>query len=150
MTQARLQEAGAHQVTEQSDLANLLEKEFKPKTDEQRTAVEAAVRTLAEQALDSAVQLSGDAYRSIQAIIAEIDRKLSEQVDEIIHKPDFQRLESTWRGLHYLVNSTETDEMLKIRVMNISKKDLHRNLRRHKGIGWDQGPIFRRIYEEAL
>ncbi|WP_435750859.1 type VI secretion system contractile sheath large subunit [Thauera sp. AutoDN2] len=148
MTQARLQEAGAHQVTEQSDLANLLEKEFKPKTDEQRTAVEAAVRTLAEQALDSAVQLSGDAYRSIQAIIAEIDRKLSEQVDEIIHKPDFQRLESTWRGLHYLVNSTETDEMLKIRVMNISKKDLHRNLRRHKGIGWDQGPIFRRIYEE--
>lgn len=131
-----------------SELAALLEKEFKPKTDEQRSAVQGAVRTLAEQALGSAVTFSGDAYRSIQAIIAEIDRKMSEQIEHIIHHPEFQQLESTWRGLHYLVNGTETDEMLKIRVMNISKKELHRTLRRHKGIGWDQSPIFRRIYEE--
>lgn len=133
---------------EGSDFASLLEKEFKPKTDEQRSAVESAVRTLAEQAVSSAVSFSGDAYRSIEAIIAEIDRKLTEQIEHIIHKPEFQQLESTWRGLHYLVNNTESDEMLKIRVMNISKKDLHRNLRRHKGIGWDQSPVFRRIYEE--
>jgi len=133
---------------EQTDFTSLLEKEFKPKTEEQRSAVEAAVRTLAQQAIDSAITLSGDAYRTIEAIIAEIDRKMSEQIDLIIHHEDFQKLESAWRGLHYLVSNTETDEMLKIRFMNISKKDLHRTLRRHKGIGWDQSPIFRRIYEE--
>ncbi|MCL2163309.1 MAG: type VI secretion system contractile sheath large subunit [Oscillospiraceae bacterium] len=135
-------------ITEQTDFAALLEKEFKPKTDEQRSAVETAVRTLAQQAISSAITLSGDAYRTIEAIIAEIDRKMSEQIDLIIHHEDFQKLESAWRGLHYLVSNTETDEMLKIRFMNISKKDLHRTLRRHKGIGWDQSPIFRRIYEE--
>ncbi|MDH5857384.1 type VI secretion system contractile sheath large subunit [Lampropedia aestuarii] len=131
-----------------SDFSALLEKEFKPKTDEQKSAVETAVRTLAQQAIGSAVSLSGDAYRAIEAMIAEIDRKMSEQIDLIIHHKEFQQLESAWRGLHYLVNNTETDEMLKIRVMNISKKELHRTLRRHKGIGWDQSPIFRRIYEE--
>jgi len=134
--------------SEQTDFAALLEKEFNPKTDEQRSAVETAVRTLAQQAISSAITLSGDAYRTIEAIIAEIDRKMSEQIDLIIHNKDFQTLESAWRGLHYLVNNTESDEMLKIRVMNISKKTLHRTLRRHKGIGWDQSPIFRRIYEE--
>lgn len=135
-------------TAEDSEFAGLLAKEFKPRTDEQRSAVESAVRTLAEQALESSLNFSGDAYRSIQAIIGEIDRKLSEQIEHIVHHRDFQQVESTWRGLHYLANNTESDEMLKIRVMNLSKKDLHRTLRRHKGVGWDQSPIFRRIYEE--
>lgn len=135
-------------TTMTSDLSLLLEKEFKPRTQEQKSAVESAVRTLAQQAIGSAVAISGDAYRTIEAMIAEIDRKMSEQIDRILHHPEFQQLESAWRGLHYLVNNTETDEMLKIRIMNISKKELHRTLRRHKGIGWDQSPIFRRIYEE--
>lgn len=133
---------------QESDFAALLNKEFRPKSEQQRSAVEGAVRTLAAQALSNAVTISGDAYRSIQGIIAEIDRKLGEQIDHVLHHPEFQTLESAWRGLHYLVNNTETDEMLKIRVMNISKKDLHRTLRRHKGIGWDQSPLFRRLYEE--
>ena len=135
-------------AAQENDFSALLEKEFKPKSKEQRSAVTSAVRTLAQQAIGSALTLSDDAYRSIEAIIAEIDRKMSEQIDHIIHHPEFQQLESTWRGLHYLVNNTETDEMLKIRVMNISKKQLHRTLRRHKGVGWDQSPIFKRIYEE--
>ncbi|MDR1462984.1 MAG: type VI secretion system contractile sheath large subunit [Azoarcus sp.] len=140
--------APAAAFADQTDFAALLDKEFKPKTTEQRTAVETAVRTLAQQAISTAITLSSDAYRTIEAIISEIDRKMSEQIDLIIHHEDFQKLESAWRGLHYLVNNTETDEMLKIRFMNISKKDLQRTLRRHKGIGWDQSPIFRRIYEE--
>jgi type VI secretion system protein ImpC len=134
--------------TEQTDFSSLLEKEFKPKTTEQRSAVETAVRTLAQQAVASSLTVSSDAYRTIEGIIAEIDRQMSTQIDRIIHHKDFQTLESAWRGLHYLVNNTESDEMLKIRFMNISKKDVHRTLRRHKGIGWDQSPLFRRIYEE--
>ena len=140
--------AAASSFASQTDFASLLEKEFKPRTDEQRSAVETAVRTLAQQAISTAVKLDTDSYRTIQAIISEIDRKMSEQIDRIIHHEDFQRLEAAWRGLHYLVTNTETDEMLKIRFMNISKKELHRTLRRHKGTGWDQSPVFRRIYEE--
>ena len=86
--------------------------------------------------------------KTIEAIIAEIDRKLTEQINLIIHHEDFQKLEGAWRGLHYLVNNTETDEMLKIRVMNISKKDLHKTLKKFKGTAWDQSPLFKKIYEE--
>ena len=81
-------------------------------------------------------------------MIAEIDRKLSEQINAIIHHEDFQQLEGAWRGLHYLVNNTETDEMLKIRVFNISKKDLGKTLKKFRGTAWDQSPIFKKIYEE--
>ncbi len=135
-------------TVEASEFASLLKKEFKPQTDRAREEVESAVLTLAQQALASTPVVSDDAVESIQAIIAEIDRKLSQQVNAIIHHPDFQALEGAWRGLHYLVNNTETDQMLKIRFMNISKKDLHKTLKRYKGASWDQSPIFKKLYEE--
>jgi type VI secretion system protein ImpC len=86
--------------------------------------------------------------RTIEAMIAALDKKLTEQVNKIIHHEDFQRLESAWRGLHYLVNNTETDEQLKIRVMNVSKADLGKTLKRYKGTAWDQSPFFKKLYEE--
>ena len=134
--------------TTQSDFNSLLNKEFKPKSAQAKSAVESAVKTLAEQALHSSVTMADDAYKNIAAFIAEIDRKLSEQINLILHHPEFQALESAWRGLHYLVNNTETDEKLKLRFMDISKDDLRRNLRRYKGIAWDQSPLFKQIYEE--
>lgn len=139
--------AEQNEVVQTDDFSALLQREFKPKTDEANEAVKTAVRTLAEQALANSVTIGTDSYQAIEAIIAEIDRKLSEQINAIIHHDDYQQIESAWRGLHYLVNNTEVDEMLKIRFMPISKRDLHRTLRRHKGIGWDQSPIFKKIYE---
>jgi type VI secretion system protein ImpC len=137
------------QATEEAgEFAALLNKEFKPKTDQARDAVVQAVRTLAEQALVNTQVISADAYKTIEAIIAELDQKLSEQVNVIMHHADFQQIEGAWRGLHYLVTNTETDEQLKIKVMNISKKDLARTLRRYKGVGWDQSPFHKRLYEE--
>ena len=133
---------------ETGDFASLLEKEFRPKSDQAKEAVETAVQTLAEQALAQTALVSDDALKSVEAIIAEIDSKLSTQVNEILHHEDFQKLEGAWRGLHYLVNNTETDEMLKIRVMNISKKDLHKTVKKFKGTAWDQSPIFKKMYEE--
>ncbi len=133
---------------EPSEFALLLKKEFKPQTDRAREEVEGAVRTLAQEALAGTAITSRDAVQTIQSIIAEIDRKLSAQVNEILHHQDFQELESAWRGLHYLVNNTETDAMLKIRVLNVSKKELGKTLRRFKGANWDQSPIFKKIYEE--
>ena len=142
---AKLEQA---QAFETDEFASLLQKEFKPKTDQARDAVQNAVKTLAAEALKNTQSISGDAYLTIQAIIAEIDKKLSEQINLVLHHAEFQKLEGAWRGLHHLVNNTETDELLKIRVMNISKKDLHKTLKRHKGVGWDQSPLFKRIYEE--
>lgn len=149
MSTNSLQEVDLQQQVDESDgLASLLQKEFKPRTDQARDAVENAVKTLAQQALENTVTLSSDAYSTIQHIIAEIDNKLSEQINKILHHEEFQKLEGAWRGLHYLVSNTETDELLKIRFMNISKKELGRTLKRYKGVSWDQSPIFKRIYEE--
>ncbi len=131
-----------------SEFASLLSKEFKPKTDEARSAIETAVQTLAQQALTHARTISADAYQTIEGLISEIDRKLSEQLNLIIHHEDFQRLEGTWRGLKYLIDNSDPDEMLKIRVLNISKNDLRKTMRRYKGAGWDQSPIFKKLYEE--
>ncbi len=145
------QQQNALQTTEtfsSDEFSALLNKEFRPKTDQARAAVESAVKTLAQQALENTVTVSSDAYRTIQALIAGIDEKLSQQVNQIIHHDEFQKLEGAWRGLHYLVNNTETDEMLKIRFMSISKQELGRTLKRFKGVGWDQSPIFKKIYEE--
>lgn len=148
MSATQSEQSKASQVLENSEFSNLLNKEFKPKTEQAREAVTLAVQTLAQQALASTSVISSDAYQSVEAIIAELDRKLSEQINLIIHHAEFQQLEGAWRGLHHLVNNTEVDEHLKIRVMNISKKDLHRTLRRYKGVGWDQSPIFKKVYEE--
>lgn len=134
-------------TVEANEFDALLRKEFKPKTDQAKEAVEQAVRTLAERALADTKLIGADVVASIEAMIAELDHKLTEQINLILHHEDFQKLEGAWRGLHYLVSNTETDEMLKIRVMNIGKLDLGKTLKRYKGTAWDQSPLFKRIYE---
>ncbi len=152
MSDATSQQGAAAQTEtlEADDFAALLNKEFRPKSDQARSAVESAVRTLAEQALANTTLISEDVLASVAAMIAEIDRKISEQVNLILHAEEYQKLESAWRGLHYLVNNTETDEMLKLRVFNVSKKDLHKTLRKFKGAAWDQSPLFKKLYEEEF
>lgn len=145
---AASQDAAAPQVQELNEFEALLNQEFKPKTSQAQEAVQNAVRTLAEQALRDTKLVSADAVSTIEGIIAEIDRKLSEQINLIMHDEKFKALEGTWRGLHHLVSNTETDEKLKIRVMNLSKKDAARTLKKFKGTAWDQSPLFKKIYEE--
>ncbi|MEM7742254.1 MAG: type VI secretion system contractile sheath large subunit [Pseudomonadota bacterium] len=147
-TMNQIAEAGTETIFGSDDFAELLQREFRPKSEQARSAVEEAVKTLAEQALENQTLVSDDALRSIEGIIAEIDRKLTEQVNHIIHHEEFQKIESAWRGLHFLVNNTETDEMLKIRVLDISKKELSKTVRKFKGTAWDQSPIFKKLYEE--
>jgi type VI secretion system protein ImpC len=141
------QDQQAAATIEASELDSLLKKEFKPKTDQAKEAVQKAVRTLAEQALSQTALISTDVVQSIEAIIAQLDKALSDQINLILHHEDFQKLEGSWRGLHYLVTNTETDEMLKIRVMNATKQDLAKTVKRFKGVAWDQSPLFKGIYE---
>jgi len=131
---------------EVTDFQALLQKEFKPKTDLAQEAVEKSVRTLAEFVLKDVSLVSSDAIRTVEAIRAAIDKKLTDQLNQVLHSSDFQKMEGTWRGLHYLVNNTETDTMLKIRVMNVSKQELGKTLKKFKGSRWDQSPIFKKIY----
>jgi type VI secretion system protein ImpC len=138
----------ATEQAETSEFGSLLSKEFRPKTDRAAEEIESAVQTLAEFALKDTALISSDAVSSIEALIAQIDKKLTDQINKIMHHEEFQALESAWRGLHYMVNNTETDESLKIKVMSISKKELNKTLRKFKGTAWDQSPIFKQMYEE--
>jgi type VI secretion system protein ImpC len=149
MADPKLQQDAAASIgtAEIGDFESLLRKEFKPRTDEAQEAVETAVRTLAAQALSQTTLISSDVTKTIEAMVAALDKKLTEQINLILHHPDYQRLEGAWRGLHYLVNNTETDEMLKIRFMNISKQELGKTLKKFKGTAWDQSPLFKKIYE---
>jgi len=149
----QMQSAGALAgvaTLEDSDFASLLTKEFRPKSDAARDAVANAVQTLAQQALANTQLIGAEALKTIEGIIAAIDAKLTEQVNQIIHHESFQQLESAWRGLHYLVNNTETDETLKIKVLNVSKKELTRTLKKFRGTAWDQSPLFKKLYEEEF
>jgi len=149
MAEATEQQGALQGVTfEGNELGSLLRKEFKPKTEEATSAVEQAMQTLAQQALVNTQLIGSDVVKSIEAMIAALDRKLSDQINLIMHHADFQKLEGAWRGLHHLVNNTETDEQLKIRVFNISKQDLGKTLKKFKGTAWDQSPLFKKVYEQ--
>ena len=147
MAEKEAEVAGAEGAVEESDdFSSLLEKNFKPRSPEASSAVSNAVSTLAQQALADTALISDDARSTIESIISQIDQKLTEQINLIMHHEEFTKLEGAWRGLHHLVNNTETDEMLKIRVMNVEKKELAKTFKKYKGVSWDQSPLFKKIY----
>jgi type VI secretion system protein ImpC len=135
------------ETLEVSDFEKLLNQEFKPKTEEVNSAVHNAVNTLVAQALEHTTLVSDNAIKTIEGIIAELDKKLSAQVNEIIHHKDFTNMESSWRGLSYLVNNTQTSETLKVKVLNVSKNEIQKSLKKFKGTAWDQSPLFKKLYE---
>lgn len=98
------------------------------------------------QVMSGELTMSKNMDLAINSRIAEIDRLLTAQLNEIVHHEDFQKLEGSWRGLHQLVMNSETSAMLKIRVMNVNKKDLLKDL--EKAIEFDQSATFKKIYEE--
>lgn len=126
----------------------LLGKEVKAKSTRAKEEVEKAVFTLAEQALRDTAIISDDALATINAMIAEIDQRLTVQINEILHHEKFQTLEGSWRGLNELVMKTETSTQLKIRVMSVSKDELYKTIHKYRGTAWDQSPIFKKIYNE--
>jgi type VI secretion system protein ImpC len=128
-----------------SDFAELLARPPEPILPERFAS---ALTTLAEHASNTPHLAALPARRTIEAICAEIDRKLSEQINQILHHPEFQRLEASWRGLFFMVNGLEPGCGVKIRLIDIGKRELARTLRKFRGTAWDQSPLFRKIYEE--
>jgi type VI secretion system protein ImpC len=106
------------------------------------------LRALTSEALSGTVTFSKNLTQTFNKAIAAIDQKLSQQLTEILHHPDFQKLEGSWRGLHHLVKNSETSATLKIRVLNQSKKELHKDLT--KAVEFDQSQVFKKIYESEF
>jgi type VI secretion system protein ImpC len=122
--------------------------EFYPKSDAARYHLKRALLTLAKLALSDYGALSKDVTETIKDIIKRLDQQLTAQLNPILHHSDFQQLEGAWRGLHYLVSNTETDEMLKIRFMSLTKRELYKSVIKYSGSTWNQGPLFKKIYED--
>ena len=137
-------------VQEVDEFASLLQQSFKPRSERAASEVENAVATLVQQALADSSVIKGEVLDTIEEMIARLDEKLSAQVNEILHAEEFQKIESAWRGLNYLVYNSETDSNLKIRVMNVSKNELHKHLRLYPGARWDQSPLFKQVYEQEF
>src|SRR5580698_1244323 len=135
---------------EVDDISSVLKQSFKPRSEQAATEVENAVQTLVTQALADSSLVKEDVIGTIEEMIARIDEKLSAQMNEVLHAPEFQQLESAWRGLHYLVFNSETDATLKIKVLNAGKSELYRNLKMYPGARWDQSPLFKKVYEEEF
>ena len=136
------------QPLERSEFLSLLNQEIKPKSTHSEEEIDRGIHTLAEYVLRDTDLITEDVVHSIAAIVAKLDEKISEQINLVMHHNDFQQLEGSWRGLHHLVTNTPTDEQLKIKVLNISKKDLGKTLKKFKGAAWDQSPLFKQLYEQ--
>lgn len=104
------------------------------------------IKEFVAQVLEGSMTIGRDADQMISARVAQIDHLISLQLNEVLHHPQFQKLESTWRGLKYLLEQSETGTQLKIRVLNASKKDLLRDLQRAPE--FDQSAMFKKVYEE--
>ncbi|MCC6544592.1 MAG: type VI secretion system contractile sheath large subunit [Nitrospirae bacterium] len=143
------QEGQAQEVQEEKGLLDQIIEQGRMIRDEsQKGWARDVLSEFVKQIMEGTITVSKDTERMINARIAQIDRLISVQLNEIMHHPDFQKLEASWRGLNYLVQNTETGEKLKLRVMNVSKKDLLKDM--EKASEFDQSTLFKKIYEEEF
>ena len=115
-------------------------------TEAERTEGKEWIQAFLDEILQNQISISQDTEAMINARIADIDNLLSDQVNEILHAEDFQELEATWRGLHYLTQQSETSPLLKIKTFNVTKRELLNDLRNVSE--FDQSSLFKKIYEE--
>ena len=149
-SEKKVQTAAAGAAAETSQPGNLLEQVIVEtkigRDDDQRRQSRSEILTLIDEVMKGTVTVSRGLEASINARIADIDELLSRQLNEIMHQADFQKLESSWRGLSFLVMSSETSVSLKIKVLNVSKDDLLRDFER--SAEFDQSALFKKIYSE--
>lgn len=139
-------EQASTQTTEAPGLLDQLIEAARPDDQMARARTKDAFTQFLDQVVKPGQVVSKDVEANIKSWINEIDKKLSSQLNEIMHNADFQKLESTWRGLHYLVHQSETGESLKIRVLNVTKRELGKDL--EKAVEFDQSTLFKKVYEE--
>lgn len=144
----RSQSASAAPAGEASLLDQIISQGRMARDDEQRALAKDLIGTFVDQVMAGTMKVSKDTQAMINARIAEIDHVISKQLNAILHEEEFQKLEAAWRGLHYLVHQSETGTTLKIKVMNVSKKDLLKDMERAPE--FDQSALFKKVYEEEF
>lgn len=137
-------------LDELSEFSDILQQTIKPRTEVAAKEVDNAVVALVREALDDQTVVAEDMIDTVDAMLAKLDKKLSDQMNAILHHEEFQKLESSWRGLAYTLNNSETDATLRVKVLNASKKDLQQMMRRFPGAKWDKSPLFDMVYEQNL
>ena len=147
MTAEAKTEAGAA-VAEETGTLSLLDQAIGVTKTAEPDEMQDLLRTLTSEALSGTVTFSKNLTQTFNKAIDAIDDKISKQLSAIMHHEDFQKLEGSWRGLNYLVKNSETSSTLKIRVLNLKKKDLHKDLT--KAVEFDQSQIFKKIYESEF
>ena len=118
------------------------------KTDSEHARAKDIIGELVKEVLDGTVVVSDNLSANIDARIAEIDQLISAQLSEVLHAPEFQKIESSWTGLHYLCKHTSTGERLKIKLLNTSKKHIVKDFK--TAIDFDQSALFKKVYEEEF
>ena len=146
MSQTQSDPAGA--ATETSEGLSFLDQVVAATKQTEPDRAQELVRTLVEEALAGTVTFDKNLSRTFERAIAAIDRKLSVQLNAIMHDPTFTKLEGSWRGMHHLVMNSETGTSLKIRALNITKRELNRDLT--KAVEFDQSQLFKKIYENEF
>ncbi|MBU2873116.1 MULTISPECIES: type VI secretion system contractile sheath large subunit [Marinobacter] len=127
---------------------SLLEQAIGATKQTESSRAEELIRTLTEEAMKGTVTWNKNLAITFNQAISRLDQMISGQLAEILHQEEFQKLEGSWRGMHHLVMNSETSAMLKIRVLNLSKQDLHKDL--SKAVEFDQSQIFKKIYESEF
>src|SRR5271166_681163 len=141
-------QAGAAAAAATTQEGSLLDQVLSATKATERSRAEELIKTLTEEALKGTVSWSKNVTQTIKEGIRAIDAALSKQLAAVLHHPDFQKLEGSWRGLHYLVMNSETSANLKIRVLNIPKKELFKDV--DKAVEFDQSQIFKKLYENEF
>jgi len=127
---------------------SLLEQAITYTKQTERSETEDLLANLTEQVLKGTVTWDRNLTNTIKQAITAIDQAMSKQVTAILHEEKFQKLEGSWRGLNHLVMNTETGATMKIRMLNLSKRELFRDL--DKAVEFDQSQTFKKIYEEEF
>jgi len=133
---------------EKSLLDHIIEDGRLARDDSQKGWARDVLGEFVSQIMEGTITVSKDTEAMINARISQIDKLISKQLNEVMHHPEFQKLEGSWRGLSYFVQQSETSQSLKIRVMNVSKKDLLKDL--EKASEFDQSALFKKAYEDEF
>lgn len=133
-----------------SEFSDILKQTIKPRTDVAAKEVDNAVVALVREALNDQSVVAEDVIDTVDAMLAKLDKKLSDQMNAILHHAEYQQFEASWRGLAYTLNNAETDSSLRVKVLNISKPELQAMMRRYPGAKWDKSPLHNIVYEQNL
>lgn len=138
-------QAQSAEQTAEASAGSLLEEIIKVTPEAEQPKVQDWLENLAKEVMAGTVTWSRNLTESLTNAIAAIDDKMSTQLSAIMHHPEFQKLEGSWRGLHHLVHESNTGDMLKIRVLNGSRKEFQKDLQ--KASEFDQSQLFKKIHD---